>query len=308
MTPASEPKKSRSRQRGLTETEEKILRAVNELHIVDAESITRLLSTKKACSHYSKLLTKLAGGADFTHTSYLLRFGMPHAPGNFRRLYTLTRRGAAFLRELGVEADWWYMPKQASHNSFTFLTHQLSIAKFLVALSAFVRDYPEYELVETRTSYTMEKNPPTFTLVVGEREIKASVIFDAWAYISHPDREHALGIEIDAGSEARQKYQQLVLNRIEFIKSGQYEAYFHTPSVLLCYLVVGASRDYRISRLHTIREWVHEVLTKQQLTDWASVFRFSTLDESVYDTHMLFTDPVWLRADTTFTLVNLLTD
>ena len=308
MRSVSKPKKPRLTPRALTNTEENILRAVNELHIVDAKTVGRLLSTKPSYSHYSMLLTKLSGGADFNHTSYLLRFGMPPATGNFKRLYTLTRRGAAHLRELGVEADWWYMPKQGSQYSFTFLTHQLSIAQFLVALNAFVRDYPEYELVETRTCYELEKNPPTFTLVAGEREIKASVIFDAWAYISHPDREHALGIEIDAGSEAREKYQQLVRNRIEFIKSGQYAKYFDTPAVRLVYLVVGVSRDYRFSRLHTIRKWVHEVLTKQQLTDWASVFRFSTLDESIYDTHMLFTDPVFLRADTTFTLVPLLTE
>src|SRR5687768_7039015 len=138
MPSVSKPKKPRLTPSALTNTEENILRAVNELHIVDAKAVGRLLYKKPSYSHYSMLLTKLSGGADFSHCSYLFRFGMP-ATGNFRRLYTLTRRGAALLRALGVEADWWYMPKQAYH-SHTFLTHQLSIAQFLVALNAFVRD------------------------------------------------------------------------------------------------------------------------------------------------------------------------
>jgi hypothetical protein len=308
MPSAAKPKKPRRSPRALTNTEEKILRAVNELHIVDADAITRLLSKKTARSHYGKLLTKLSGGTDGKLPAYLLRFKMPHAPGNTRALHSLRRRGATLLQELGVEADWWYMPKQASRYSYSFLIHQLSITTFLVCLNAFVRDYPEYELVETRTSYTLEKNPPTFTFVAHEREINASVIPDAWVYISHPDGEHALWIECDTGSEAKAKFQDLVLNRINLIRSGQYRRYFNTASILICYLVIGASRDYRFSRLHTIRKWVYDVLTKQRLMDWGPVFRFSTLDENVYDTHMLFTDPVWLRADTTFTLTTLFTD
>jgi hypothetical protein len=231
----------------------------------------------------------------------------PNAPGNSRLLYTLTRRGATLLRELGVEADWWYMPKQASRYSFTFLTHQLSITTFLVCLNAFVRDYPEYELVETRTSYTMEKNPPTFTFVAHEREIKASVIPDAWVYISHPDSDHALWIECDTGSEGREKFQQLVRNRIEFIRSGQYAAYFDTSSVLLCWLVVGMSRHDRSARLRRIRQWVQGVLTQKRLEDWAPVFRFSTLDENAYKSHSHFTDRVWLLPGDSPTPITLFT-
>jgi hypothetical protein len=293
MPSAAKSKKPRRSPRALTNTEEKILRAVNDLHLVDADAITRLLTTNTARSHYGKLLTKLSGGTDCSQPAYLLKFRMPNAPGNSRLLYTLTRRGATLLRELGVEADWWYGPKQASHNSFTFLTHQRGITTFLVCLSAFVRDYPEYELIETRTSYTMEKNPPVFTFVADQREVKASVIPDAWVYISHPAREYAIAIEIDTGTEGSAKWQQLVRNRIEFCKSGQYAKYFNTPSVLLCYLVVGMSPNERSHRLHTIRHWTQEVLG-ERLTHWASVLRFGTLDESAYTSHRLFIDPVWL--------------
>jgi hypothetical protein len=79
MPSVAKPKKPRRSPRALTNTEEKILRAVNDLHIVDSDAITRLLSANTARSHYGKLLTKLSGGADGREPSYLLKFRMPNA-------------------------------------------------------------------------------------------------------------------------------------------------------------------------------------------------------------------------------------
>jgi hypothetical protein len=55
--------------------------------------------------------------------------------------------------------------------------------------------------------------------------------------------------------------------------------------------------DYRLNRVHTMRQWTAEVLTQQRLENWSSVFRFSTIDECLYDTLMHLTDPVWYLPD-----------
>ena len=239
---------------------------------------------------------------------------MPNAPGNFRRLYTLTRRGAALLRELGVDADFWYRPYRASHFSFSYLQHHLSVTQWLVALSAFVRVYPAYQVIETRTGFSLAKQPPRLTLNDDGQETTITAIPDAYVYLEHANGDSSetqgfpLWIEVDCGTESKAKFHQLVLDRINFVRYKGYEAYFGVPSttVIFCYLAVGATRDYRLNRLHTMRQWVAEVLAEQKLDDWASVFRFSTIDEGLYDTLMHFTDPVWTTADSD-TLVPLLT-
>jgi hypothetical protein len=64
--------------------------------------------------------------------------------------------------------------------------------------------------------------------------------------------------------------------------------------------------DYRIARLHTMRAWTAQVLAEQQLDEWGAIFRFSTIDECLYDTLMTFTDPVFYRVHSD-TLVPLFT-
>ena len=107
-----------------------------------------------------------------------------------------------------------------------------------------------------------------------------------------------LWIEVDCGTETKAMFQQLVLNRINFISSKGYKTYFGTPALLCCYLAVGATVDYRIARLHTLRTWTAELLAAERLDDdWASIFRFSTIDECLYDTLMIFSDPAWYCVD-----------
>jgi hypothetical protein len=298
------PQPPQSRLRALTTTQEKILHAFGELvPFATATDITRLLGLKKGSKAYVRsLMTDLAGGGDHLN-HYLVRFGMPNAPGNFERMYTLGRQGREFLRERGVDVAWWYRPQKASPYSFSFLQHHRSVARVLVAIHLFVRRCPEYQLVETRTGFSMARNPPRLTRGLDGQEPTIAVLADAWAYIARSQKEpsttegFALWIEVDCGTEAKAKFQQLTLDRINFIRYKGYEAYFATPSVLMCYLAVGTTMEYRLARLHTMRLWTAEVLAEQKLDDWAAVFRFSTIDECLYDTLMLFTDPVWYRPD-----------
>jgi len=297
-------RKARRDPEALSFTEEKILRAARDLPFFTAEDITRLLGANGSHgSYYRGLLKTLSVSTAERKTEYLYRFKMPQAPGNVRLLYTLTRRGAVMLRELGVEADFWYRPWKASHYSFSILQQHLGLTQFLVALSCFVRQNPSYQIVETRHGFAIAREPPRLTLCVDEQETTVEVIPDAWVYLERtsPDQStiegFALWIEIDRGTETKAKFQRLVAERIDFIRYKGYETYFATPAVLLCYLAVGATMDYRIARLHTMRAWTAEVLAEQELDEWGASFRFSTIDECLYDTLMTYTDPAWYCVD-----------
>jgi Replication-relaxation len=302
MPPVSASKKPRLKPKGLTSTKEKILRAVGDLGIASAKQITRLLLKTGSLPYVRNLMSELAGGEDYYAAGYLCRcpFGMPHTPGNLERLYTLGRAGREYLRARGVDVALWGRLQKASPVSLSFLLHHHAVSQFLVAIAAFARVY-SYQVIETRTGFAMAKNLPRLTRVTDGQETRVNVIPDAWVYIERTAgtppaiQGFPLWIEIDCGTESKAKFQQLVLDRINFIRYKGYETYFGTPAVLLVFLAVGASMDYRVARLHTMRKWTTQVLRAKGLDAWAALFRFSTLldEECLFDRHVLFLDPVW---------------
>jgi protein involved in plasmid replication-relaxation len=289
----------------LTSTKEKILHAVGDLGIATAKQITRYTFQGASLPYVRNLMSELAGGKDYHSEAYLVRFGMPNAPGNFERLYTLGRGGRDYLRSLGRDIPWRYRPQK----SFSFLRHHLAVSQVLVALNLFVRRYPCYQLLETRTWLAMAASPPRVTCCDEGGDTTITVTPDAWVYVEQaegtPPVIHGfpLWIEVDCGTESKAKFQHLVLERINFIRYKGYEPYFSTPSVLLCYLVVGVTSDYRIARLHAMREWTMELLA-EGLDEWATIFRFSTLpdEECLFDRLVPFLDPVWYLPDSDTTV------
>jgi hypothetical protein len=207
------------------------------------------------------------------------------------------------LEEQGREVASWYSPEDASRLSFSLLQHDLAVSKVLVALNIFVRKYEEYKLAKTLTWFAMAANPPRFTRSTVGGESTITVIPDLFVSLkrthndSSKNQNYGLWFEVDRGTESKAKFQQLLLNRTNLIRQKEYEKYFGIPYVLLVYLAVGGTTEYRLHRLHTMRQWTMEVIIKENIPYWAPVFRFSTIDESLYDTLMLFTDPVCYQPD-----------
>jgi hypothetical protein len=310
MSTDTAPKTPRPQAKALTHTEEKILKAVASLHVATAQDL-RLYVAIGSRSYMVRLLRKLSGARDQSNRGYLYRFKlMPNAPGNVRRLYCLTRRGRQAVRDHGLEVSGWYRPERASHYSFSVLSHHLAVTQVIVSLNLFVRKTPEYELQETRPWFALAADPPRFTRVTDGQETTRSVIPDAWVYLERHGKDpaniqgFALWFEIDRGTEAKAKFHQFILDRINFFRYKGYGAFFNATSVIFVFLAVGPTRDYRLARLHTMRQWTMEVLTNEHIPDWAPLFKFSTIDESLYDSMLLMTDPVFYLPDSD-TLVSL---
>jgi hypothetical protein len=298
------PKKPRLEPGALTSTKENIVYAVGNLGIVSAKQITRLLFQKGSLPYVRSLMSELAGGQDYYAAGYLCRFGIPHAPGNFERLYVLGRAGREYLRARGVDVALWGRPQKASPYSLSFVLHHHAVSQFLVAICAFARAY-SYQVIESRTGFALAKKPPRLMRVSEGLEKSVVVIPDAWVYIERSNTDQsdtqgfALWIEVDCGTEAKAKFQRLVGERIDFIRYKGYETYFATPAVVFVYLAVGSSIHYRLTRLHRMREWTAQVLTDKRLDGWAAIFRFSTLldEECLFDRFVPFLDPVWYLPD-----------
>jgi len=296
--PAGKP---RPRKRGLKRRELEILKAVASLHVATAEDL-RLFVAIGSRSYMVRLLRTLSGGRDQSQRAYLYRFReLPNTPGRLRFLYTLTRRGRKAVEDHGLEVSGWYRPERASHYSFSILKHHLAVTQVIVILNLFVRNYP-FQLIETRPWFTVA-DPPRLTQWIEGQETTISVIPDLWAYVERtPENSSniqgfALWFEIDRGTEAKAKFQQFIINRINFVRYKGYETFFNASSVIFVFLAVGATMEYRLARLHTMRQWTMEVLTNEHIPDWAPLFKFSTIDESLYDSMLLMTDPVFYLPD-----------
>jgi hypothetical protein len=282
----------------LSAKQEAILRAVNQVPFMRAQDVAQLLSKAKSLTSIRQLLADLSGGEDWKTGHHLYKFPLPTVRGNRPRLFVLGSAGVAYLRKIGVQVPWRCRPYKVRNYSFSYLMHQLAVAKLLVALHCFCREHPAYQVTETLNSYDILSDPPRATVIADGQERKVAVIPDAWVYVERvaDGQETPLWFEIDNCSEYRKKFQKLLRGRLALLKNG-YAEYFGTPCVLLCYLVTGSGStpEHRDTRLHTLRRWTLDLLTQEKLEDWASVFRFAVVEEDIYATPLF--DAPWYLAD-----------
>lgn len=285
----------------LTERQERVLKAVNAVPFMSVQEIRRWPLSGASVSSARALVRDIAedvGAEDGNNNGYLYYASLP-TRGNWLRLYTISSRGAKYLRKIGVQVTWWGKGYKLRNYSISYLRHQHAVAKLLVALHCFCRENRAYEVAEALTSQDLIRQPPCATVHADGQEAKVAVLPDAWVYVERvaDGQGSALWFEIDNnGNEYRTRFQQLARARLALIKNGFYADYFGTTCVLLCYLVTGAtSFTQRITRLRTIRRWIQEVLAQEKLEDWASVFRFAMVED--FSTSPLFDAPIWHCAD-----------
>src|SRR5262249_417864 len=114
-------------------------------------------------------------------------------------------------------------------------------------------------------------------------------------------------LEIDRGSEYQERFKAHVRGRLELIRSGTYATVFGTPAVVVAYATTGERPEYRETRRATMQRWTAELLADLDLSDWASLFRFTAVEyNTLYDVP-LFDVPVWYWPDDPTTPVPLLT-
>src|SRR5919202_2778580 len=161
---------ARSREQGLpplTFRDEEMLQAVNTYRYMTAKDITFLFFSPSSINYARERLAALAGGADGKERAYLYRVAMPSRTGSRERVYTLGSAGREALLSLGVPVAGYVPPYKADRLSHSHLLHQLTLTRFVVAATLWVRNYPEYTLADMRLSYEIEKR---VAKLAGEKE------------------------------------------------------------------------------------------------------------------------------------------
>jgi hypothetical protein len=301
MTPDSVPKLRASPP--LTEAQERVLKAVNDVPFSGVQEIKQLVFPKGSLSSARAVVRELAGGKhadEENNDGYLIRVSLP-TRGHWLPLYVVGNLGTKYLRKIGVQVTWRVRRYKLRQYSFSYLRHQHAVAKLMTALLSFCRDNPDpaYRVVEVLNSYDLLKDPPRARLITDGEETTVSVIPDFWAYVERvaDGRGTGLWCEVDNnGNEYRRKFTRLLRSRLALLKlKNGYQDYFGTASAILCYLVIGtASEQHRKSRLRAICRWTKEVLAQEKLENWACVFRFAVLDDDISITP-LWTARLWYQ-------------
>jgi hypothetical protein len=279
----------------ITKPLEAILKAIHFYRYMAAQDVCRLLYSPRSLSHVREILSNLAAA------NYLYRFELPHTSrGNTEKIYTLGSKGRDFLANvLGLPVSWYFRPYKLKHFSFIQVQHNLALTRVLVAAQSWAALHPDFRLAQTRICYELARTPSQVSLTNKGKAETLKVIPDAWLLFEQTKGgEYAHGfpvlLELDRGMEYREKFQNHVRSRLEFIKKGgAYSKLFGTEAVMIAYLTTGELPQYRESRRKAMCGYTMEVLTELHKEAWAPIFRFhSFLLEEIYDTN-IFEAPVW---------------
>jgi hypothetical protein len=177
-----------------------------------ALDVTYRLFSPGWLTHVRDILKVLCGGGDYIDNQYLFRFPLPQfSTGKPERVFTLGSRGRSFLvNNLGLPVDWYFKPHDTKRLSYSLITHNLTLTRFIVAAHGLENKQPGTRLAHARISYELEKT----------KGVK--VIPDGWLLFEKSGSRYPVLLEIDRGSAYKKDFKAHVMSRIEFIRSGEY--------------------------------------------------------------------------------------
>jgi len=206
-------------------------------------------------------------------------------------VFSLTARGWAVVRELGMEAPARWRPSEAAQRGFLAYAHDLAVADVGIAAERFCTAVaPRADLAQFRHHRILQADPLQVRLAGGRTQ---RVIFDAWLDLrltrGEPpqQRQRALALELDRASE----YQRVWRHKITTIlaaSASSYAAHFGTTSLTVMVACPGNAR-----RVAQLLAWTEAQLRAEDAEGAARLFAFTDVDPGTGDPRALFLAPCW---------------
>src|ERR671914_3052567 len=283
----------------LTEPQQRILRAAHFYRFLVALDICRLYWSLSSITYVRDLLANLA------KNKYLYHFAHPSLSkgGAVENTYTLGSKGRDYVeRILGLPCDFYYRPHKIRHASHGAVLHNLILTRTLIAASVWAKKQPNFNLVKTRICYELAREAPSIQLTDanGVRE-KVKCIPDAYLLFqklnnNKHERFYQIILEVDRGTEFKQRYIKAIRARLEFIKDS--EAYkrllgMEPKNVIIAYITTGDRPEYRESRRKAMCDWTRDVLAQNDLNNLPCSFLFCSVVASELYNIPLFDGAGW---------------
>ena len=282
----------------LTEPQERILLAAHFYRFFLAQDICRLYWSLSSITYVRDLLATLA------KNKYLYRFQHPSiSMGGVENTYTLGSKGRQYVEKiLGFPCDFCYRPHKLRHASHGAVLHNLILTRTLIAASVWAKKQPNFKLVKTRICYELAREAPSIQLTdaKGEHE-KVKCIPDAYLLFqklinNKHERFYQIILELDRGTEFKQRYIKAIRARLEFIKDS--EAYkrllgMEPKNVIIAYITTGDRPEYRESRRKAMCDWTRDVLAQSDHNNLPCSFLFCSVVPSELYNIPLFDGAGW---------------
>jgi hypothetical protein len=249
----------------LTETDEKVLRAIGRYHYATVEQLTRTLFSKSSRTYASEILARL------TKHSYLYK----NLDGP-RGIWSLTGKGRSFLEGLGVSL----LPR-VRHNPIRtgrFWDHILSVNDALITCELYGRHTDGVELAGMLHERTFHRGPERVELILAGKRISTPVAADGWVDLRIGGYQSCLWLEVDRDTEHIHDWIAKISSIIEYYGSGRYEERFGTDSLTVLGIAVPKTGKSAQRRMQELLGWTESTLKELGKAQWADVFRFTAVD------------------------------
>lgn len=262
---------------------ERLLHALGRFEHLTAEQTRRLLFGAGSLTYAQAKYKELADAG------YVLRvpLGRPVPHGSGPLVYSLDRRGRAYLNALGVDVPARLRQSEERGRSSPHLRHSIAVGDALILCDLLCRQDPRVSIAR----------------MVGERELKArpiavavpgsesrGVALDAWIdlRIRRLDgvEQVCLGFEVDGGTEWQVAWRRKVVALLAF-ERGAYGEAFGVESLTI---VVVAPNDERRQQLCL---WTEQELAERGALANADLWRFGAMPRDLADAVSFFRAPRW---------------
>lgn len=293
----------------LTSKDEAILKLVAEYHMLTAQEITHLCYSKGSHTYARARLSALAGNTDYALGFPLYRLPFPSARGNRERIFTLGSTGRETLENLGLQIDWHFKPAKFRTYSHSYLLHDLTRNRFVVALLTWAKSTKPNLRLESRLSYKIAKQPPTVEIPVQHSILKegklvkipvmtkVGVIPDGEIVVTNTSTGERLLLllELDHNTQARERLRTHIAALLAYIKSPHFRARYRNIPYRIIYATQGLTESASQARLAYLCDFTMQFLIERKHPQDSQYFRFASIDYArLYtDAKHLLEKPAW---------------
>src|SRR5215211_2895715 len=247
--------------------EHDVMTSLLQYQCMTAMQVTKLLFSLGSRTWIQTKLKRLA------EAGYLVRSAMPVrlVIGPPPLYYGLGEKGLAHLASYGVEVPERARPYRVKAYSDPFISHLLAVNEVLIAGQLLCRQQPTVKLARVLHQQDFERQPVLVRRGGGQQaKVKLDGFLDFEVHSASPYRA-PFCLELDRGSERRQKWRDKVKSLVHFLR-GPYQDTFGRKAV-----TIGVVATPGRERLISLIGWTREELTELKATpEEVAAFRFAT--------------------------------
>ncbi len=262
---------------------ERLLQALGRYDRLTAEQTRRLLFGAGSLTYVQARYKQLADAG------YVLAVpvGRSVTHGSGPLVYSLDRRGRAFLSALGHDVPARLRQSEERARSSPHLRHSLAVADVLILADLLCRQDPRVSIERMVGERALKARPVVVTMPDGATR---GVALDAWIDLriryEETHGQYCLGFEVDGGTEWQAAWRRKVAALVSF-ERGPYTEAFGVESLTI---VVVAPNDERCRQLCS---WTERELVEQGALSNADLWRFGAMPPDLADAVTFFRSPRW---------------